>query len=69
MKVPYSNMKGNAIRNVGIPVKPTDALPWALPSFTEIERDELGASAGMIILNTTTNKLNFHNGTNWQIIT
>ena len=33
--------------------------------FTTTERDALTATEGMIIFNTTTNKVEAHNGTSW----
>lgn len=62
------NLRGQVIRNVGKPKNGTDALTWALPSYTTAERDELDASDGMIIYNSTTSKLNFYSG-GWKQIT
>jgi hypothetical protein len=36
--------------------------------LTEPERDALTATKGMIIYNSSTNKLNFYNGTNWRAV-
>lgn len=36
--------------------------------FTNTERDALTATKGMIIYNSTTNKLNFYNGTAWRAV-
>lgn len=63
------NMRGNQVRNVGKPRQATDALTWALPAYTTDERDALTPTAGLIILNTSTNKLNFYTGTGWEAIT
>ena len=38
--------------------------------MTTVERDALsGPAAGLTIYDTTTNKLNFYNGTAWEIVT
>lgn len=37
--------------------------------LTEAERDALTATKGMIIYNSTSNKLNFYNGTGWEVVT
>lgn len=39
------------------------------PQFTTAERDALTAKAGLFVYNTTTNKLNFYNGTAWEVVT
>lgn len=40
------------------------------PSFTTSERDALtGVDTGSTIYNSTTNKLNFYNGSAWEAIT
>lgn len=36
--------------------------------MTTVQRDALTAAAGMIVYNTTTNQLNYHNGTSWQAL-
>jgi hypothetical protein len=36
--------------------------------YTDTERDALTAVAGMIIYNSTTNKLNYYNGTAWKSV-
>lgn len=40
-----------------------------LPGFTTAERDALTAERGQIIYNTTTNKINFWNGSAWEAAT
>lgn len=40
-----------------------------LPGYTTAERDALSAFPGDIILNTTTNKLNFFTGAVWEEVT
>ena len=40
-----------------------------IPKHTEAERDELGAESGVFVYNTTTNKLNFYNGSAWEVVT
>lgn len=37
-------------------------------SFTTTERDALTVESGMLIFNSTTNALNFYNGTSWMIL-
>jgi hypothetical protein len=40
------------------------------PNLTTVERDAIGSPvAGSLIYNTTTNKLNFYNGTAWEVVT
>ena len=36
--------------------------------LTSTERDALTATKGMIIYNSTTNKLNFYNGSAWRVV-
>jgi hypothetical protein len=39
-------------------------------NYSETERDNLKEpKAGQIIFNSTTNKLNFYNGSTWEVIT
>ena len=38
------------------------------PRHNNTTRDALTAVAGMVIYNTQTNKLNFHNGSSWQVV-
>lgn len=41
-----------------------------LPRMTETQRDNIsGATAGELVYNTTTDKLNFYNGSAWEIVT
>lgn len=41
-----------------------------LAQYTTVERDALASPyAGQLIYNTTTNKLNFYNGTSWEEVT
>ena len=41
-----------------------------VPSMTGTARDALvGVSKGTLIINTTTNKLNFYNGSAWEAVT
>lgn len=43
---------------------------WGFEAYTSAERDALtNLVAGMCIYNTTSNKLNFYNGTDWQEVT
>lgn len=41
----------------------------SLAHYTSEERDNLSPSEGMLIYNTTTNKLNFYNGNEWEAVT
>lgn len=40
-----------------------------LPKYTTTERNALTGIQGMLIYNTTTNKLNFYNGSAWAAVT
>ena len=43
-----------------------DILPYVAPPYTTTERDALSSvTAGSIIYNTTTNKLQVYNGSSW----
>lgn len=43
---------------------------WGFQAYTEAERDALTlVDAGTCIYNTTTNKLNFYNGSAWEVVT
>ena len=43
-----------------------DILPYVAPPYTTTERDALSSvTAGSIIYNTTTNKLQVYNGSTW----
>jgi len=44
-------------------------LPMRPPPMTETARDLLTPAFGWIIANTTTSKLNFYNGSAWEVIT
>ena len=37
--------------------------------MTTTQRDDLSPTAGAVIYNTTTNKLNMYNGTTWEAVT
>lgn len=64
------NMRGNTVKNVGEPKRATDALTWGLPSYTTTERNAIPSPAeGVIIYNSTTQKLNFYDATGWRAIT
>jgi len=70
--VPYDNMKGNTVKNVGKPRQKDDALTWSLPAYTTAERDALDVTdSGFypIIINTTTAKINFYVGGAWRVVT
>ena len=65
-----NNMRGERIKNVGTPKLQSDALTWALPNYTTVARDLIPSPVkGMIIYNTTTNKLNFYDNSQWRVIT
>lgn len=69
-KYGINNMRGERIKNVGNPLVPTDAMPWKAPNYTSTERDALTSiESGVIIFNTTTEKLNFYTGSGWEAIT
>ena len=38
------------------------------PRLTTAQRDALSGKAGMLIYNSSTNKINFHNGTAWKVL-
>lgn len=65
------NAKGQAVRNVGIPLEPNDALTWSIPNYTTTERDALTVTTTtyLLIMNTTTGKLNFYDGGAWRAVT
>ena len=43
-----------------------DILPYVAPPYTTTERDALSSvTAGSIIYNTTTNKVQVYNGSSW----
>ena len=67
----YDNMKGNTVKNVGKPQAKTDAMTWGIPAYTTAERDALAVTAStyLLIMNTTTGKLNFYNGSAWAAVT
>jgi hypothetical protein len=65
LKFSYANMRGNRIQNLGKPKLGTDALTFALPSFTTAERDDLELTEGLIILNTTLNKIQAYVSGSW----
>lgn len=65
-KYGYDNMKGRAVRNVGKPTSPNDAQTFAAASFTTTLRDAIpGKTAGMVVWNTTTSKLQVWTGAAW----
>jgi len=44
-------------------------LPVQLPSYSTTDRDLLSPSAGWLIFNETTGKLNFYTGSGWEAVT
>lgn len=64
------NMRGNTVKNVGEPKRATDALTWGLPSYSTTERDAIHSpTAGLLIYNSTTQKLNFYASASWKEVT
>lgn len=64
------NMRGNTVKNVGKPRQKSDALTWGIPSYTTTERDAIpDPTAGLLIYNSTTQKLNFYDATGWRAVT
>lgn len=65
------NAKGQQVRRVGKPIEKDDALTWSIPNYTSTERDALTVASNtfLLIMNTTTGKLNFYDGSAWRVIT
>ena len=60
------NARSNRITNVGVPKLPTDAMPFKIPNLTSTERDALpDIENGLLILNTTTNKVQARVNGSW----
>jgi len=38
------------------------------PKMTTVQRDAMATSTGMLIYNTTTNTLNFYDGSKWKVV-
>mgnify|MGYP003972448113 CR=1 FL=1 len=56
----------NRVTNVGEPKLPTDGMPFRVPNLTTTERDALpDIQNGLIILNTTTNKIQARVNGSW----
>ena len=45
------------------------AAPFYPPVVTESQRDLMTVTKGAMVFNSTTNKLNVHNGSSWRIVT
>ena len=61
-----NNFRGVTGRNFGKPQNPSDAMTFAVPSYTTTERDALpNITNGMIIYNSTTNVFNFYENGSW----
>tara|TARA_B100000131_G_scaffold180915_1_gene174638 strand:+ start:599 stop:919 length:321 start_codon:yes stop_codon:yes gene_type:complete len=45
------------------------AAPFYPPVVTESQRDSMTVTKGAMVFNSTTNKLNVHNGSSWRIVT
>ena len=66
MKLPYSNMRGNTIRNVGTPLKATDAMTFAVPSYTTTEKQALPViTNGIIVYDLTLKKIQGYQDGTW----
>lgn len=65
------NAHGQQVRHVGKPIEKDDALTWSIPEYTSTERDALTVSSTsfLLIMNTTTGKLNFYDGSAWRAVT
>lgn len=65
------NARGQRVRNVGKAIESDDALTWSIPSYTSTERDALPVTSTsyLLIMNTTTGKLNFYDGSAWRVVT
>jgi len=64
-----SETKVTAGTNVTVTGTGTTASPYivnAIISITQIERDALAATEGMVVYNNTTHKPNYYNGTEWM---
>lgn len=65
-KYGYNNFRGVAGRNFGKPLNPSDAMTFAVPSYTTAERDKISNTTnGMIIYNLTLNKLQARENGAW----
>lgn len=65
------NARGQRVRKVGKPIEKDDALPWSIPEYTTSERDSLPVTSTsyLLIMNTSTGKLNFYDGSAWRAVT
>lgn len=65
------NAHGQIVRNIGKPIEARDALPWSIPEYTSTERDALTVTSTtyLLIMNTTTGKLNHYDGSGWKEVT
>jgi len=64
-----SETKVTGGNNVTVTGTGTSGNPYAINIFasvTQVQRDALTASTGLMIYNTTTNKPNYYNGTEWM---
>jgi len=64
----FNNFKGKVAKALGRPRRWNDAQRFAVPSYTTTERDALDAVNGMILDNTTTNKLQAYENGAWANI-
>ena len=47
----------------------TTTSPFYPPVVTTTQRDAMTVTQGAMVYNSTTKKLNFHNGTDWAVVT
>jgi hypothetical protein len=60
------NARGKRVKNVSRPYLPTDAMTFRIPNLTTTERDNLpDIQDGLIILNTTDNKIQARVNGSW----
>lgn len=60
------NLAAQRLRNAGL-LDHDGPIP--LPQYTTTARDALTAAKGMLIFNTTTNKVNVYTGSAWEAVT
>ncbi len=60
------NLRGQIIRNVGKPKEANDAMTFAVPNFTTTQKNALIATNGMIIYDSTLNKIQGYQNGSWQ---
>lgn len=60
------NCRGQVVRNVGKPKEANNAMTFAVPSFTTTDKNALVATNGMIIYDSTLNKIQGYQNGSWQ---